>query len=102
MPAVRVDGLLIEQTLINLLENAAEIIPPTGSHILIGAKQQNANGWRSPSRDNGPGIPSNQEKHIFDKFLYVRCPTADLWGRSWPHDLPSNRYRPMVARSARA
>jgi len=66
-PAVWVDGLLIEQVLINLLENASKYTP-AGSSVGIVAKRI-ANEWLEIAvEDNGPGIPIAQEHHIFDKF----------------------------------
>jgi len=62
-----VDGLLIEQLLINLLENAAKYTP-AGSHITIAAKRIAEQWLEIAVEDNGPGIPNNQEQHIFDKF----------------------------------
>ena len=67
LPAVRVDGLLIEQVLINLLENAAKYTPP-GSQVVIHAKRIAEKWLELAVEDNGPGIPKDQERHIFDKF----------------------------------
>ncbi len=67
LPAVWVDGLLVEQLLINLLENAAKYTP-AGSHITIAAKRIAEQWLEIAVEDNGPGIPNNQEQHIFDKF----------------------------------
>ena len=66
LPMVLIDGLLIEQVLINLLENAVKYTPQD-STITINALHQN--GWVHVSvADNGPGIPKNDRKKIFDKF----------------------------------
>jgi two-component system sensor histidine kinase KdpD len=67
LPAVRVDGLLIEQALINLLENAAKYTPP-GSHVAVHAKRIAEKWLELAVEDDGPGIPKDQEEHIFDKF----------------------------------
>ncbi len=67
LPAVWVDGLLIEQLLINLLENAAKYTP-AGSLVLISAKRITAAWLEIAIEDNGPGIPENQEQQIFNKF----------------------------------
>ena len=67
LPAVWVDGLLIEQVLINLLENAAKYTPPR-STLRITAKAINPQWLEIAVEDNGPGIPHDQEQHIFDKF----------------------------------
>lgn len=66
LPLVRMDGLLIEQILINLLENAAEYTP-SGTHVTITAKIIKPDLHVIVS-DNGPGIPSGEEEKIFDKF----------------------------------
>lgn len=67
LPALWVDGLLIEQLLINLLENASKYTP-AGSTITIHAKRLSNEWVEIAVEDNGPGIPSDQEQNIFDKF----------------------------------
>ncbi len=66
LPLLRMDGLLIEQVLINLFENAAEYTP-TGSTITISAQMDKPD-IRVMVSDNGPGVPKGQEERIFDKF----------------------------------
>lgn len=66
LPLIRMDGLLIEQVLINLFENAAEYTPP-GSTITIRAKTVKPDIHIMVS-DNGPGIRAGDEEKIFDKF----------------------------------
>ena len=66
LPAVRVDGLLIEQVLVNLLENAAKYTPE-GSAIFISAHKQ-GDTIRMEISDQGQGIPPGEEQQIFDKF----------------------------------
>lgn len=66
LPLLRMDGLLIEQVLINLLENAAEYTPE-GTTITITAKTNKPDVHVIVS-DNGPGIPAGEEERIFDKF----------------------------------
>lgn len=69
LPMVWVDGMLIEQTLQNLLENAAHYTQPDSS-IHITAVQQGGKVLVSV-RDNGPGIPAGEETKIFDKFYTI-------------------------------
>ena len=66
LPLLSVDGLLIEQVLINVLENAARYTPP-GSPIEIAAR---AMGNRVEVRiaDSGPGLPPGTEDRVFEKF----------------------------------
>ena len=66
LPLLRMDGLLIEQVMINLLENAAEYTPP-GTTITIAATTVKPDIHVVVS-DNGPGIPPGEEERIFDKF----------------------------------
>ncbi len=66
LPLLRMDGLLIEQVLINLLENAAEYTPP-GTTVTISALTVKPDIHVIVS-DNGPGIPPGEEERIFDKF----------------------------------
>jgi two-component system sensor histidine kinase KdpD len=74
LPLILVDGLLLEQVLINLLDNAARHTPPNTSVIITAAIDGD---WlRISVCDNGPGLPTGSEEHVFDKF-YRAFPTAD-------------------------
>jgi two-component system, OmpR family, sensor histidine kinase KdpD len=66
LPLLRMDGLLIEQVMINLLENAANYTPP-GTTVTISAAAEKPD-IRVVVTDNGPGIPQGDEERIFDKF----------------------------------
>ncbi len=66
LPLLRIDGLLIEQVLINLLENTADFTPP-GTTATITATTVKPDVHVVVS-DNGPGIPKGDEERIFDKF----------------------------------
>ncbi len=76
LPLLRMDGLLIEQVLINLLENVAEYTPPD-TVVTISAVTVKPDIHIIVS-DNGPGIPKGDEERIFDKF-YANT-RADLKG----------------------
>ena len=67
LPMVMMDGVMIEQVISNLLENAAKYTPPD-SIITIEVKKKSVNEVLVSIMDNGPGIPPNDEKKIFDKF----------------------------------
>lgn len=67
LPALRVDGLLIEQVLINLLENAAKYTP-AGSQVILSVKRIAGGSIEFAVEDNGQGILPEQEEHIFNKF----------------------------------
>ncbi len=66
---VRLDAVLIEQVLINLLENACKYTP-AGSPIDITANFS-AHMLKVTIADHGPGIPPGAEEKLFDKFYQV-------------------------------
>lgn len=74
LPLIFVDGLLIEQVFVNLLENAARHTP-AGTVNHINAVLEN-NAIRITMSDNGPGIPAGAEEKIFNRF-YRASPMAD-------------------------
>ncbi len=70
LPLVSMDGLLVEQMLLNLLENAMNHTPP-GTRITIGANI--ANGMlKLVVTDRGPGFEPGEEEAIFEKFTRGR------------------------------
>jgi two-component system sensor histidine kinase KdpD len=66
LPLVRIDALLIERVLVNLLENASKYTPP-GSKILLAAEVI-ADRLSVSVSDNGPGLPAGREEAVFQKF----------------------------------
>ncbi len=66
IPLVFVDGLLMEQVFVNLLENAARYTPP-GTRITIQATLEDGS-LRIAFADKGPGLPAGAEERIFEKF----------------------------------
>ena len=67
---VPMDGLLIEQVLINLLENAVRYTPP-GTEITFSAGNRMIDAVRALEfrvEDNGPGIPERVLPVIFELF----------------------------------
>jgi len=69
LPMVWGDGMLIEQVLQNLIENAAHHTPPD-SAITVGAAVKGSVILVRVG-DNGPGVPKGEEEKIFDKFYTV-------------------------------
>jgi two-component system, OmpR family, sensor histidine kinase KdpD len=63
---VRLDAVLIEQVLINLLENACKYTP-AGSPIDIVA-ERSVHTLKISVADRGQGIPVGEEEKLFDKF----------------------------------
>lgn len=66
LPLVQLDGVLIEQVLINLLENAAKYTP-AASPIDISARVQDR-GVIVEVADRGPGLSADERQRVFDKF----------------------------------
>ena len=77
LPLVHVDGLLIEDLLGNLLENAARYAPPS-STITVRA-QAIASAVSVEVLDEGPGLRPGSEHEIFHRFVRHR-PPADRRG----------------------
>jgi two-component system sensor histidine kinase KdpD len=67
-----VDGVLIEELLSNLLENAARYTPPD-SKVIVRASAS-ANGVIVEVLDEGPGLERGTEKEIFRRFVRHRPP----------------------------
>ena len=70
LPVVPMDGVLMEQVLLNLLDNALKYSPP-GSPVDVKA-------WAGPKTvtlsvaDHGPGIAEGEEERIFEKLARGR------------------------------
>ena len=74
LPLVPIDGVLIEQVFINLLENAVKYTPP-GTPIEITATAVDG-AVRVDVADRGPGLPAGEEARIFEKFYRVPGATS--------------------------
>ncbi len=70
LPLALVDGVLLEQVVINLVENAMKYAP-SGSTIDVSASAIDREIVVEVA-DRGPGIPSGEEARIFDKFYRGR------------------------------
>jgi len=66
LPLVPLDGVLIEQLLINLIDNALKYTPET-SPIEIAAFGDD-DGVMVEVADRGPGLPPGDERRVFDKL----------------------------------
>lgn len=74
LPLVKMDGLLIEQVLINILENLAD-------HTPDGTKAEIIAEMHKPDlhviiKNDGPSIPEGDEERIFDRFYHNESATA--------------------------
>jgi two-component system sensor histidine kinase KdpD len=71
LPMLRLDAVLFEQVLFNLLDNAAKY-SPAGSRIEVRATQDGEL-VEIEIVDEGPGIPPADLERIFDKFYRVQA-----------------------------
>ena len=71
LPMLRLDPILFEQVLFNLLDNAAKYAP-AGSRIEIRARDE-GDAVALEIIDEGPGIPSGDLECVFDKFYRVHA-----------------------------
>jgi two-component system sensor histidine kinase KdpD len=71
LPMLRLDPVLFEQVLFNVLDNAAKY-SPRGSEIRITAQRQ-VNSVRLQVMDTGEGIPPSDLERVFDKFYRVHA-----------------------------
>ena len=69
LPLLWVDGLLLEQVFVNLLENAAKYTPE-GTPVEISAVAADGQVVVDVA-DRGPGIPPGEEVRVFEKFYRV-------------------------------
>lgn len=63
---VRSDEQALRSIADNLVENAAKYSPEGGAITL--ALESGKDGWRLMVRDEGPGVPGDEQQRIFEKF----------------------------------
>ncbi len=79
LPLVEVDGVLMEQLLLNLLENAARYTPE-GSPVSITARRAEG-GMEVTVADRGPGLAADELDKVFDLFHQGREAAHHVPGR---------------------
>ena len=65
---VRSDFILLERIVLNLVSNAVRYTPHGG--VVIGCRHR-GNRLRIDVWDSGPGIPQDQQRHIFGEFYQI-------------------------------
>jgi signal transduction histidine kinase len=78
LPAIRGDRARLRQVLGNLIDNAVKY-SPEGGQVRVSAAPTNG-AVRIAVRDDGPGIPRDQQIRIFEKFGRVDIPGASKPG----------------------
>lgn len=66
LPLVRLDAVLMERVLVNLLENAAKYTPPSARVVIEAHRRGDA--VELVVRDTGPGLPTHGRGDLFRKF----------------------------------
>lgn len=64
----RVDADAIQQALVNLLDNAIKFSPPGTIITTALANDEERRTWTLTVRDQGPGIPKDEQGRIFERF----------------------------------
>ncbi len=80
LPPVYADGERVRQVIVNLLDNAIKYTPQAGK-IEVCILHRTTQKVQVSIIDNGPGIPSENQNHIFeDRFRLKRDETKDGYG----------------------
>jgi heavy metal sensor kinase len=66
---IPVDGDLLRQAMVNILDNAIKFTPPGGTIAVVVEDRPGVVGIEV--RDSGPGIPADHQDKIFDRFYRV-------------------------------
>jgi two-component system sensor histidine kinase KdpD len=69
LPLVKIDALLLERVVINLLENSMKYTPPGTPLEILGRIEGHE--LLVAVADRGPGLPPGEEERIFEKFYQV-------------------------------
>ncbi|HUB67875.1 MAG TPA: ATP-binding protein [Candidatus Methylacidiphilales bacterium] len=68
LPRVEISRVRIDQVFANFISNAVKYSPPGGA-ITLSAKREGAKNVRFAIKDEGPGVPKELRRRIFDKFF---------------------------------
>jgi heavy metal sensor kinase len=76
---VSVDRLILRQAIVNLLDNAIKY-SPAGGRVLVRVKSGSDKQIFLEVIDQGPGIPSEHQPYVFDRFYRVDRARTREWG----------------------
>jgi PAS domain S-box-containing protein len=75
LPELQVDGIQVQQILLNLLRNAIEALgaQPAGERdVMVTTALENGDTVTIAVRDNGPGVPASLLARVFDPFCTTK------------------------------
>ncbi|MDV6333044.1 sensor histidine kinase KdpD [Asticcacaulis sp. 201] len=78
LPMVQIDGGLVEQVFVNLLENAFQHTASDGEIVI--AAERDADRLRIRISDNGAGLKAGDEARIFEQFQTAQTLSSDRAG----------------------
>jgi len=76
---VSVDRLILRQAIVNLLDNAIKY-SPAESRILVRVQSEGDKQVSLDVVDQGPGVPSEHQPYVFDRFYRVDKARTREWG----------------------
>jgi len=68
LPPVEISRVRIDQVFANFISNAVKY-SPSGSVITLTARREDAKNIRFAVKDEGPGVPKELRRRVFDKFF---------------------------------
>ena len=74
LPSILLDGIQLQQVLVNLLDNAVKFSPPDSSIRLTAHLSDGS--LEVAVTNHGPGVPAHELERIFDRFYRVRSEYA--------------------------
>ncbi len=72
VPAVFLDGVLLDQVFVNILMNALQALKNSGSIMVTSSYDEQQKMIRISLSDNGPGLPDNVREQIFKPFFTTK------------------------------
>ncbi len=77
LPPLLLDADAFRQAVLNLLRNALQALPETGGRVVLGSGSHEGWAWFAVA-DNGPGVPEEQRRKIFDLYYTTRASGTGL------------------------